>query len=176
MSFKAGDTVIHPIRGAGVVIGVEERQWRGRSEMYYRIQLLSSPESRLLIPTSFAEEIGLRHVIPQSKLEQVWGVLLADPGTLPTDHEERYALLGAKLNTGDVLQVAEVVRDMAWKQRNKGHLTMRGKQMYNDGMMLLAGEIAIVQDVERTDAEAEIRTKLNSSFSPSTAPQGQKTS
>jgi RNA polymerase-interacting CarD/CdnL/TRCF family regulator len=93
-------------------------------------------------------------------------VLLADPGTLPADHEERYALLGTKLNTGDVLKVAEVVRDMAWRQRHKGHLTKRGKKMYDDGMMLLAGEVAIVKDVKLTDAEAEIRTKLDSSFSP----------
>jgi CarD family transcriptional regulator len=172
MNFKAGDAVVHRVRGAGVVVGVEERQWRGSSQMYYRIQLLSSPKSRLMIPTSTAEEIGLRHAISQSKLEQVWRVLLVHPRTLPTDHEERYALLAAKLNARDVLQVAEVVRDMAWRQRHKGHLTRRGKQLYDDGMMRLAGEIAVVQDIKLIDAEAEIRRKLDSSFSPGTAPQG----
>ena len=175
-NFKVGDTVVHCVRGAGVVVGVEERQWRESSEMYYRIQLLNTPKSRLLIPASAAEEIGLRHPIAQSKLGQVWRVLLADPRTLPTDHKERYALLAAKLNAGDVLQVAEVVRDMTWRQRHKGRLTMRGKQMYEDGMMRLAGEIAVVQNIELTDAETEIRTKLDGSFSPGTAPQGYRTS
>jgi CarD family transcriptional regulator len=169
MNFKAGDAVVHRVRGAGVVLGVEERQWRGSSEMYYRIQLLNSPKSRLMIPASAAEEIGLRHPIPQSKLKQVWRVLLADPGMLPTDHKERYALLAAKLSARDVLRVAEVVRDMAWRQRDKGRLTMRGKQMYENGMMRLAGEIAVVQDIELIDAETEIREKLDSSFSPGTA-------
>jgi RNA polymerase-interacting CarD/CdnL/TRCF family regulator len=172
MSFKTGDAVVHRIRGAGVVIGVEERQWRGSSEMYYRIQLLNTPKSRLLIPTSAAEEIGLRHPISQSKLELVWRVLRADPGMLPNDHKERYALLAAKLDARDVLQVAEVVRDMAWRRRHKGRLSMRGKQLYEDGMMRLAGEIAVVQDIRLTDAEAEIQTKLDDSFSTGTAPQG----
>jgi RNA polymerase-interacting CarD/CdnL/TRCF family regulator len=74
MNFEAGDAVVHCVRCAGVVVGFEERQWRGSSEMYYRIKLLNSPTSRLMIPASAAEEIGLRHPIPQSKLEQVWRV------------------------------------------------------------------------------------------------------
>jgi CarD family transcriptional regulator len=164
MNFKAGDAVVHRIRGAGVVIGVEERQWRGSNEMYYRIQLLNSPNCRLMIPASAAEEIGLRHPISQSKLKQVWCVLLGDPRTLPTDHKERYELLVAKLDTRDVLQLAEVVRDMAWRQRHKGRLTTRGKRIYEDGITRLAGEIAVVQEIELVDAEAEIREKLDSSF------------
>lgn len=171
MSFKAGDAVVHRVRGAGVVIGTVERQWRGNSETYYRIQLLNSPNCRLMIPASAAEEIGLRHPISRSKLEQVWGVLLADPGTLPTDHKERYELLAARLDTRDVLQLAEVIRDMAWRQWHRGRLTTRGKQIYEDGMMRLAGEIAVVQEIDLVDAETEIRTKLDGSFSPSTATQ-----
>jgi CarD family transcriptional regulator len=166
MSFKVGDVIVHSVRGAGVVLGLEERGFRGGREMFYRIQLVSSPQSRLLIPESAAEEIGLRHAISQSKLEQVWGVLLAAPSVLPTDHRERYELLTAKLNTRDVLQVAEVVRDVGWRRRRRGGLTTRDTQMYNDGMMRLAGEIAIVQDIELGDAETEIEGKLDRSFSP----------
>jgi RNA polymerase-interacting CarD/CdnL/TRCF family regulator len=91
---------------------------------------------------------------------------------LPTDHKERYALLAAKLNARDVLQVAEVVRDMTWRRRHKGRLTIRGTQLYEDGMMRLAAEIAVVQNIELTDAETEIRTKLDGSLSPCTTPQG----
>jgi CarD family transcriptional regulator len=169
-SFKTGDAVVHRVRGAGVVIGTVERQWRGSSETYYRIQLLNSPNCRLMIPASAAEKIGLRHPIPRSKLKQVWAVLLADPRTLPTNHRERHELLAAKLNTRDILRLAEVIRDLAWRQRHRGRLTTRGKQMYKDGMMRLAGEIALVQEIELADAQTEIRTKLDGSFSPGTAP------
>jgi RNA polymerase-interacting CarD/CdnL/TRCF family regulator len=91
--FKAGDAIIHPVRGAGVVIRVEKRQWRGNSDLYYRIKLLGQPSTRLMIPVSAAETLGLRRVIPRSKLSKVWRVLRATPKTLPDNHKKRYELL-----------------------------------------------------------------------------------
>lgn len=166
--FKTGDPIVHPVRGAGVVVRVEERQWRGSNNLYYRIKLLGHPSSSLMIPFSTAETIGLRRAISQSNLNRVWHVLCADPGMLPTDHKERYQVLEDKLHTGDVLKVAEAVRDMTWRRHQQGHLTTRGKQMYDEGMMLLAGELAASQDIQVMDAEAQIRTKLDESLAPAT--------
>lgn len=163
--FKTGDPIVHPIRGAGVVVCVEERQWRGSSNLYYRIKLLGHPSSSLMIPFSTAETIGLRRAILQSNLNRVWHVLCADPGQLPTDHKERYQVLEDKLHAGDVLKVAEAVRDMAWRRQQKGSMTTRGKQMYDEGMMLLAGELAASQDIQVMDAEAQVRAKLDESLS-----------
>lgn len=167
--FKAGDAIIHPIRGAGVVVRIEERQWRGSNDLYYRIKLLGQPGTRLIIPISAVETLGLRRAIPHSKLKQVWRVLRADPGTLPADHKERYELLDNKLHTGDVFQVAEAVRDMAWRQQREGHLTTMGKQRYEEGMKMLAGELAAVQGVDLDDAETQIRAELMESLSPTAA-------
>jgi CarD family transcriptional regulator len=164
--FKAGDAVIHPVRGAGVVVRVENRQWRGDSALYYRINLLGQPGTRLMIPVSAAETLGLRRVIPRSKLSKVWHVLRATPKTLPDNHKKRYELLDDKLHTGDVFQVAEAVRDMAWRQQREGHLTTMGKQRYEEGMKMLAGELAAVQGVDLDDAETQIRAELMESLSP----------
>jgi len=167
--FKAGDAIIHPVRGAGVVVRVEKRQWRGSNTLYYRIELLGQPGTSLMIPISAAETLGLRRVIPRSKLDRVWRVLRAAPRTLPANHKERYKLLDDKLHTGDVFQVAEAVRDMTWRQQREGSLTTIGKQRYEEGMKILAGEIAAVQGVDLNDAEAQVRTKLRESLSPTTA-------
>ncbi len=167
--FKAGDAIIHPVRGAGVVVRVEERQWRGSSDLYYRIKLLGQPGTKLMIPIGAAETLGLRRVIPRSKLGKVWRVLRAIPRTLPDDHKKRYELLEDKLHTGDVFQVAEVVRDMAWRQQRKGRLTTTGKRRYEEGMRILAGEIAAVQGVDLDDAEAQVSTTLRESLLPTTA-------
>ena len=167
--FKAGDAIIHPVRGAGVVVRVEKRQWRGSNTLYYRIELLGQPGTSLMIPISAAETLGLRRVIPRSKLDRVWRVLRAAPRTLPANHKERYKLLDDRLHTGDVFQVAEVVRDMTWRQQREGSLTTMGKQRYEEGMKILAGEIAAVQGVDLNDAEAQVRTKLRESLSPTTA-------
>jgi CarD family transcriptional regulator len=159
--FETGDPIVHPVRGAGVVERVEERKWRGSVNLYYRIKLLGQPASSLMIPISTAEAIGLRRAILCSNLSQVWRVLCADPRTLPTNHKERYQVLEGKLHAGDILKVAAAVRDMTWRQRQEGQLTTRGKQMYEEGMMLLAGEIAASQDIDLMDAETQIRTRLN---------------
>jgi CarD family transcriptional regulator len=113
-----------------------------------------------MIPTSTAQTLGLRHVISQSKLKKVWRVLCAAPKELPSDHKKRYELLNDKLRTGDVFQVAEVVRDMAGRQQQKGKLTTVGKRKYEAGINILAGEIAAVQDVDLSEAEAQVREKL----------------
>jgi len=91
--------------------------------------------------------------------------LSAASRTLPSDHKKRYELLDDKLHTGDVFQVTEVVRDMAWRQQREGSLTMMGKQRYEEGMRILAGEIATVQGIDLEDAEAQVRARLTESMS-----------
>ncbi len=164
MMFKVGDAIIHPVRGAGVVTRVEERQWRGDNDIYYRIKLLGQPGTKLMVPTSAAETIGLRRAIPPSKLEEVWRVLCDTPEKLPSNHKQRYKVLEDKLYTGDVFQVAEVVRDMTWRRYREGSLTTMGKRRYEKGLRMLAGEIAAVQGIDLSDAESQIRAKLEESL------------
>jgi CarD family transcriptional regulator len=164
--FKAGDAIIHPVRGAGIVEGIEERRWRGRSDLYYRIRLLGQEGTSLMIPVDAAKTLGLRRAIPRFRLGQVWRVLRGDPETLPADHRKRYQLLKGKLHAGDVFQVAEAVRDMAWRQQREGRLTTVGKRIYEEGITLLAGEIAATQSIDLADAETQIRGRLRESLSP----------
>ncbi|RLC63097.1 MAG: hypothetical protein DRI48_08820 [Chloroflexi bacterium] len=158
--FEPGDAIIHPMRGAGIVVQIEERQWQGNDALYYRIKLIGQPGTSLMVPVSAAEEIGLRRAITQSELKNVWRVLRADPETLPADHKTRYKLLEDKLHTGDALRVAEAVRDMAWRKKRQGSLTTMGKRIYREGLTILAGEIAATQGDELANAEAQIRAKL----------------
>jgi CarD family transcriptional regulator len=167
--FKAGDAIVHPIRGVGVVESIEKRQWRGSNDRYYRIKLLSEQTTSLMVPVSAAETLGLRRAIPPSKLKHVWRVLCADPRMLPTNHKRRYELLKDKLRGGDILQVAEVVRDTAWRQEQEGRLTTVGRRLYDKGIILLAGEIAAAQGIDLTAAEVQIRERLRESISPTAA-------
>ena len=160
MAFKTGDAVVHPIRGAGVVEWVEERRWRGDCDVYYKINLLGQPGTKVMIPQDAAEQIGLRPAISRAKLKDVWGVLSDDPEKLPTDHKVRYKVLEEKLHTGDVFELAEAVRDMAWRRQEKGHLTTTGRRLYDEGVKLLAGEVAAVQGVDVVDAEVQVKTRL----------------
>ena len=154
--YQLGDKVFHPIHGAGTIIEIKERRSLGSARRYYSISLLSQPKTLLMVPVKAAQKVGLRPPLQQSELDQVWGVLGQHPETLPADHEQRYELLRDRLREGNALQIAAALRDMAWREETERRLTKQGKQLYDESLMLLAGEIAIVQDSDVSAAEAQI--------------------
>ena len=158
--FKVGDAIIHPFRGAGVIIDLINRHWHGNDKVYYKVELLAHPGTNLMIQTDAVEKLGLRHAVSRSELKKVWRVLLATPKKLPDDHKKRYAALDDKMHTGDVFQVAEVVRDMTGRRQQAGKFTTMGKRKYDEGISILAGEIAAVQGVGVSEAEAQVRERL----------------
>ena len=148
------------------MVEVKERRSLGNAKRYYSIELLSQPKTLLMVPVKDAQDIGLRASISQSALIQVWGVLRADPETLPIDHEQRYEVLKDRLRGGDVLQIAAALRDMAWREEQERRLTKQGKRLYDESLMLLAGEVAITQDSDLSAAEAQIMDTLKESVAP----------
>jgi CarD family transcriptional regulator len=167
--FQIGDKVFHPVHGAGTVVEVKERHSLGNARRYYSIALLSQPKTVLMVPVKAAQEIGLRSPLQQSDLDQVWGVLKDDPETLPTDHEQRYALLRDRLREGNTLHIATVLRDMAWREEKERRLTKQGKGLYEESLALLAGEVALVQNSDLSTAHAQIVETLRESVTTDTA-------
>lgn len=161
--YQVGDKVFHPIHGAGTIVEVRERRSLGNPHRYYSISLLSQPKTVLMVPVKTAQEIGLRPPLPRSDLDQVWGVLGERPEPLPTDHEQRYELLRDRLRDGNALHIAAALRDMAWREETERRLTKQGKQIYEESLLLLAGEVAIVQDGDLNAAQAQIEEALRKS-------------
>ena len=73
------------------------------------------------------------------------------------------------IHGNDVFQVAEAVRDMAWRQRIKGKLTSVGRQLFEAGLMLLAGEVAAARGIDFEDAENQVKSRLTESMSSAAA-------
>jgi CarD family transcriptional regulator len=164
MKFTTGDAIVHPVRGAGVVERIVERTRQGNAELYYRIRLLGQSGTMLLVPTSVEERLGLRCAISPSDIRRLWFVLLATPGNLPDRYKELRQFLEDKLGTGDIFQVAEAVRDMAWQQR-RTHLSATIKQLYEEGIRLLVGEIAAARGIEFVEADIQFRARLREHLS-----------
>ena len=159
--FDTGDAIVHPTRGVGVVVDIQEREWQGSSSRYYQIELLGrEPSLKLMIPVEEADELGLRRAINGSEVDEVWQVLASDPNELPSNHKTRHSQLRDKLHTGDVFQTAEVLRDLTWRQKEEDHLTTRGKRIYKEALMFLSGEVAAAQEIDVVEAETEIRERL----------------
>lgn len=162
--FSTGDAIVHPTRGVGVVIDIQEREWQGSNSQYYQIELLGrEPSLQLMVPIEEADELGIRRAIQRSEVGEVWDVLLSEPEDLPANHKTRHALLTDRLHTGDVFQIAQVLRDLSRRQRDQDHLTTRGRRIYKDALTFLAGEIAAAEEIDVAEAEIRIREKLRMS-------------
>jgi len=164
MKFTTGDAIIHPIRGAGVVERIVERRRLGNAESYYRIRMLGQSGTMLMVPTNVAGKLGLRGAISLSDVGRLWRILLAAPKGLPDKYKELRQFLEDKLGTGDIFQVAEAVRDMAWQHR-RTHLSSTIKRLYEEGIRLLVGEIAAARGIEFVDAERQVRARLREHLS-----------
>jgi CarD family transcriptional regulator len=164
MTFQVGDTVIHPHYGAGVITEIQERHSLGPSKSYYSIELLGDPQTTVMVALGKEESVGLRAPIPKTRLSRLWRILRGRPDSLPEEHKKRYAVIEGKLQEGDLFQIAEAVRDLAWYQEEKRPLTKVGQRLYETGLGFMASELAGVQGSDVETAEAEISERLEASI------------
>jgi CarD family transcriptional regulator len=161
MQLKQGDSVMHPARGAGTIVQIEERSWQGAATQYYVIEMLDQPRSTLRVPVSRADELGLRPTLPADQLQTVWEVLGSDSESLPDDHKARITALTDRFAKGGALHIAEVVRDLAGWQHENGRLNTAGEQLFRKGLRFLAMEVAATRGIDLERAEHQVRSHLN---------------
>jgi CarD family transcriptional regulator len=164
MTFQVGDTVVHPNYGAGVITEIEERRSLGPRKRYYSIELLGDEQTTVMVPLDREESVGLREPISKARLSRLWRILRGEPEDLPDEHKERYAVIEGKLEQGDIFQIAEAVRDLAWRREEKNKLTKVGMRLYETGLGFLASELAGVQGSDVDTAEAQIAERLEASI------------
>jgi RNA polymerase-interacting CarD/CdnL/TRCF family regulator len=168
VQFKIGDTVVHPNYGAGTITGIKELGFLDVEEKpYYTIQLLSRPETTVMVALQNVDEVGLRSTVSRSRLNRIWRILSSKPQKLPSDHRKRYEMLRDKLYSGSAFRIAEALRDLAWRKERKHKWTTRGKRLYDRGMELLAGEIASTQHGDVDGAAGQITRTLSQSMATS---------
>ncbi len=157
--FKIGDKVVHPYHGAGMVIDIEEKEFLEQCRRYYIIDLLAC-DGVVMVPTDNVQRIGLRRVSGTRAISRAMNTLASTPDTLSSDHRERQAHAQEKLNTGDLIKVTEVVRNLAWRN-HQGRLTMADSKLYQRAQAFLAGELALAKGIEIQEAMKQLQTVLN---------------
>ncbi len=165
IEFEIGDKVVHPYHGAGIVIGIEERDFTEEFRRYYVIDLIAY-NGILMVPITNAQKIGLRQVCETSAIPRVMEILCAPPNELPEDHKERRAWLEEKMKDRDIESVTEVVRDLAWRERRDG-LTTVDARLYEEAQTFLASELALVEGMELEEAKEKLHAILEKGWSNS---------
>ena len=150
--FRVGDKVVYPHHGAAIIKGVEEREVLGEKREYFVLRL-SYGDLTLLVPLDNTEEVGIRGVIGREELEKVFKVLRSKECRMPTNWSRRFKTHVEKLRSGDIYQVAEVVRNLARRDKEKG-LSAGEKRMIQKARQILISELS--HATGKSEEQAEI--------------------
>ena len=156
--FEIGDKVVYPHHGAGTVIKKEKREILGEVREYLTIQILHN-DMTVNVPCENAERVGLRTVIDQRTVTMVVRTLSGGSTEMPKNWNRRFKHNRDKMKTGDILELAEVVRNLALRDHEKG-LSTGEKQMYVKAKKILASELMYAKDLTEDDAHAWLEEVL----------------
>lgn len=149
--FRVGDKVIYPHHGAAVIKGLEEKEVLGEKKKYFILRL-SYGDLTLMVPADNTEEVGIRDVIKRDELDKVFKVMRSKECRMPSNWSRRFKTHVEKLRSGDIYQVAEVVRNLARREKEKG-LSAGEKRMLTKARQILVSEVVFAANVKEDEAE-----------------------
>src|SRR5213080_2597829 len=152
MTFQVGETVVYPHHGAALIEAIETRTIKGEDRLYLVLRV-EQGDLTVRVPADNVELVGVRDVVGQDGLERVFDVLRAPHTEEPTNWSRRYKANLEKLASGDVLKVAEVVRDLWRRERDRG-LSAGEKRMLAKARQILVSELALAEGTDEGKAES----------------------
>jgi CarD family transcriptional regulator len=159
IDYKIGDQVVYPHHGAGKVLKKEQKEVLGEKREYLTIKILHN-DMTVMVPCENAGKAGLRRVIGDSDVRKVLSVLRDDVSQMPKNWNRRFKHNRDKIKTGDVFELAEVVRNLAIRESDKG-LSTGEKQMYTRAKKILASELMYALDMEEGEAEEHLESLIS---------------
>jgi len=154
IEYEIGDHVVYPHHGAGKVLKKEQKEVLGEKREYLTIKILHN-DMTVMVPCENAARAGLRRVIDDEAVEKVLAVLRDDVSQMPKNWNRRFKHNRDKIKTGDVYELAEVVRNLAIREADKG-LSTGEKQMYTRAKKILASELMYALEMEEEGAEEHL--------------------
>jgi len=152
IEFELGDNVVYPHHGAGKVLKKERKKMFGEEREYLTIKILHN-DMTVMVPCENAGKAGLRRVIDEDTVKKVLAVLQDEVSEMPKNWNRRFKHNRDKIKTGDIYELAEVVRNLAIREHEKG-LSTGEKQMFTRAKKILASELMYALDKDEDAAEA----------------------
>ena len=160
MTFKVGETVVYPHHGAALIEAIETRVIKGE-ERRYLVLKVTQGDLTVRVPADNVDLVGVRDVVNQEGLDRVFEVLRTPHTEEPTNWSRRYKANLEKLASGDVIKVAEVVRDL-WRRDQDRGLSAGEKRMLAKARQILVSELALAEKTNEDKAEAVLDEVLAS--------------
>ena len=159
--YNVGDEVVYPMHGAGRIVAIEEREVMEEKQSYYILEMPG--EVKVMIPTATAEEHGIRSVINKEEAQKVMSVLEQDETEMEKNWNKRYRENMDKMKSGNIYEIADVVRNLSFKQKEKG-LSTGEKKMLHNAKQILVSELVLAEHSTQDEVEELVDNKINTSF------------
>lgn len=158
MTFNVGDRVVYPHHGAAVIERKEKKEVFGEKTEYLVLRMAHG-DMMLSVPVDKAEEVGMRWPISEEDVEDLFEVLRKRDIREPSNWSRRFKNHQEKLKSGDVYQVAEVVRNLALRDQEKG-LSAGEKTLFAKAKSVLVSELSFALDVTEEEALEKVEATL----------------
>lgn len=156
--FNVGDKVVYPMHGAGIIEAVEEREVLGETRNYYVLKMPIG-SMKVMVPIDSVKELGLREVIDPKEVDQVFNVLKEKKTSMSHNWNRRYRANMEKIKSGNVFEVAEVVKNLNLRDREKG-LSTGERKMLENARQILISELVLVNDSEEEHIQNQLEGVL----------------
>lgn len=143
--FKIGDKVVYPMHGAGTIVAIEDREILGKKHEYY-VLLLPINKLKVMIPVKKADEVGVRKIMEISEMEEVLEILSSEEiFKMPTNWNRRYRFNLDKIKSGNLIEIAGVIKSLE-KLDSKKSLSTGERKILNEARIIIISEMALVFD------------------------------
>lgn len=159
--FSVGDKIVYPMHGAGIIDSIEEKDILGQKQSYYILKMPG--EVKVMVPIAKADQVGVRNIIDKSSTEKVFNILSQDETVMDKNWNKRYRDNMDKIKSGDIYEIADVVRNLSFKQKEKG-LSTGEKKMLNNAKQILVSELVLAGQSSQDEVEQLVENKINTSF------------
>lgn len=149
--FGIGDKIVYPMHGAGVIEAIEEKEILGKKRKYY-VMKMPIGDMKVMVPVDNVDEIGIREIIDSEEVEQVLAVLANDRSKMPQNWNRRYRINMDKIKSGNIYEIASVVRNLMIREREKG-LSTGERKMLSNAKQILISEIVLAKNICEVEAE-----------------------
>ena len=166
--FNVGDKIVYPMHGAGRIDAIEEKNILGENQSYYILKMPG--EVKAMVPVDKAEQIGVRSVIDKEEAVKVMAVLEENETEMSDKWNKRYRDNMDKMKSGDIYEVADVVRNLSFKQKEKG-LSTGEKKMLSNAKQILVSELVVAEHASQDEIENLVNSKIELSFEENKLPQ-----
>lgn len=156
--FQVNQKVVYPLQGVGQIMSITERVFKGKPTQYYQI-FLPVTDMTVMIPVGKAVEIGIRSIVPREKAQEAFNIIASDFEPVTADWKMRYQMNLDHLKSGDITDIALVVRNLYHRSKVK-ELPILERKLYDSAMKLLIDEIAFSLEIPVSEVERIVHEKL----------------